>query len=67
MRTTLDIDEELMAKAQQAVGISSKTRVIELGLEMLIQAAARQRLAALHGAVPGAKAPPRRRKPRRTA
>ncbi|MDO8349296.1 MAG: type II toxin-antitoxin system VapB family antitoxin [Planctomycetota bacterium] len=67
MRTTLDIDDELMAKALQAAGIDSKTRVIELGLAMLIQAAARQRLAALHGAVPKAKASPRRRPQRRPA
>jgi Arc/MetJ family transcription regulator len=65
MRTTLDIDDELMAAARKAVGVESKTRVIEMGLQALIESAARQRLAALHGALPKAKAPPRRRPRRR--
>jgi Arc/MetJ family transcription regulator len=67
MRTTLNIDDELMAAARKAVGVESKTRVIEMGLRALVEAAARQRLAALHGALPTAKAPPRRRPRRRSA
>jgi Arc/MetJ family transcription regulator len=67
MRTTLNIDDELMAAARKAVGVESKTRVIEMGLRALVEAAARQRLAALHGALPKAKAPPRRRPRRRSA
>jgi Arc/MetJ family transcription regulator len=67
MRTTLDIDDDLMAKARHAVGVASKSRVVELALELLIQAAARQRLAALHGAVRGAKTTSRRRPQRRPA
>jgi Arc/MetJ family transcription regulator len=67
MRTTLNIDGELLAAAMQASGVGSKTRVIELALEMLIRQAARERIAALHGAVPKAKAPPRRRTGKRSA
>jgi len=67
MRTTLNIDDNLLAAAMQAAGIDSKTRVIELALEMLVRQAARERIAALHGSVPGAKAPPRRRAGKRPA
>ena len=67
MRTTLNIDAELLAAAMQAAGVDSKTRVIELALERLIQTAAMHRIAALHGAIPKAKAPPRRRVGKRPA
>jgi len=67
MRTTLDIDETLLAEAMQAAGLASKTRTIEIALEKLIQAAARERIAAMHGAIPRAKAPPRRRFGKRPA
>jgi Arc/MetJ family transcription regulator len=67
MRTTLDIDAALLAAAMQAAGVDSKTRVIEIALEKLIQQAAMQRIAALHGALPKAKAPPRRRTRKRSA
>jgi Arc/MetJ family transcription regulator len=67
MRTTLNIDGALLTAAMRAAGVDSKTRVIELALEKLIQAAAMQRIAALHGAVPKAKAPPRRRIRKRPA
>lgn len=63
MRTTLDIDEGLLEEARKATGESSKTAVIERGLQALIEQAARKRLAALYGAFPKAKAPPRRRAP----
>ena len=67
MRTTLNIDDALLAAAMRAVGVDSKTRVIEMALEKLIQVAAMHRIAALHGAVPKAKAPPRRRIGKRSA
>jgi hypothetical protein len=38
-----------------------------MALEMLIQAAARERIASLHGAIPKAKAPSRRRIGKRPA
>ena len=64
MRTTLNIDDVLMAEAQRATGVSSKTEVIEIALRAVIEQAARKRLASLHGAIPKASAPERRRLPR---
>jgi Arc/MetJ family transcription regulator len=61
MRTTLNLDEELVAKAQNYTGISEKTRLIHLGLEALIQREAALRLAMLGGTAPNAKAGRRRR------
>lgn len=61
MRTTLDLDERLMAEAQRSTGVKGKTAVIELGLRALVERAAYRRLAALAGAVPRAKAALRRR------
>jgi Arc/MetJ family transcription regulator len=61
MRTTLDLDEELVAKAMSATKSRTKTAVIELGLRELLARAARERLAELFGSDRAAKAPPRRR------
>jgi Arc/MetJ family transcription regulator len=67
IRTTLNIDGQLLADAQRAAGVDSKTKVIELALRALIEQAARKRLSALHGALPKAAAPERRRTGRRSA
>ena len=61
MRTTLDLDDKLLEEAQRATGTKGKTAVIERGLRALVEQAARRRLAALRGKVPGAAAPRRRR------
>mgnify|MGYP001569796230 CR=1 FL=1 len=61
MRTTLNMDEELYKEAVKATGVTEKTQLIHMGLKALIQEAAYKRLAKLHGAIPEAKAPPRRR------
>jgi Arc/MetJ family transcription regulator len=61
MRTTLDLDEELVKTAMNATKAATKTAVIEEGLRELIARAARERLAALYGSDSRAKAPPRRR------
>ena len=66
MRTTLNIDDELLAEAQRTTGIGSKTKVIEMALRSLIERAAFKRLAALHGTIPKATAPERRRMRRRS-
>ncbi len=65
MRTTLDLDERLLAQAQEATGERTKTAVIEHALRVVIQRAAARRLAALGGTIPNAKAAPRRRTPAR--
>lgn len=64
MRTTLDIDDRLLEDARRATGEKSKTALIELGLQALIENAARKRLAALGGVFPKASAAPRRRSSR---
>lgn len=65
MRTTLDLDGPLLEEAQRVTGAPSKTAVIELGLRTLLERRAAERLAALRGAIPRAKAPPRRRSKKR--
>jgi Arc/MetJ family transcription regulator len=52
MRTTLDLDDELVQLALEATGAKSKTEVIELGLRSLLEREARRRLNALYGKVP---------------
>ena len=64
MRTTINLDDELVARARDFTGVKEKTRLIHLGLEALIQREAALRLAALGGSAPGAKAGRRRRNAR---
>ncbi len=52
MRTTINIDDELLAEAQQLTGITQKTAVIREGLRVLIQRESARRLAKLGGTEP---------------
>ena len=54
MRTTLNLDDELIARARESTGVQEKTRLLHLGLEALIhrEAARRQGGAAASGAAP---------------
>ncbi len=61
MRTTLALDDELMAKAQAFTGIREKSNLIREALKALIERESARRLARLGGSEPGLKAPPRRR------
>jgi len=61
MRTTIAIDDELFAKAQEFAGVSEKSAVVREALKAFVEREAARRLARMGGAVPGAKAPPRRR------
>ena len=61
MRTTLEIDSELLNEAMRVTGAPTKTAAVRLGLKALVDEAARQRLAALRGKIPEATTPPRRR------
>ena len=63
MRTTLNIDQELIQRARRLTGIEEKTALVRAGLEALIARAAATRLAALGGTEP-ALAPIPRRRPR---
>jgi Arc/MetJ family transcription regulator len=49
MRTTLDLDAELVRKALAETGAKSKTEVIEMGLRSLLEREARKRLKELYG------------------
>jgi Arc/MetJ family transcription regulator len=65
MRTTLNLDENLIAEARRLTGIQKKTALIRAALEALIAQHVARRLAALGGTQPNFKAAPRRRKPSR--
>jgi Arc/MetJ family transcription regulator len=65
MRTTVTLDDELLAKAQEYSGIKEKSELIRRALQELVQREAARRLARLGGSDPQAKAPPRRRLPPR--
>lgn len=49
MRTTLDLDGQLLKEALERTGARSKTEVIEMGLRALLERDARQRLKSLFG------------------
>ncbi|MBL9126440.1 MAG: type II toxin-antitoxin system VapB family antitoxin [Verrucomicrobiales bacterium] len=61
MRTTLNIDDALLAEAREMTGETEKTKLVHLGLEALIQRTAALRLAALGGTDGKAAAGPRRK------
>jgi Arc/MetJ family transcription regulator len=62
MRTTLNIDDELLRKASEATGVTEKTALVRMGLESLVRRAAVQRLIAMGGTMKDLK-PVRRRRP----
>lgn len=61
MRTTVDLDDELVKKASEYTGISGKTALLEEALRRMVRLEAGRRLAALGGSDPRAGAGPRRR------
>jgi Arc/MetJ family transcription regulator len=61
MRTTITLDDELLAKAQEMTGIAERSTLIHDGLRALIQREAARRLILLGGSMPDAEAAPRRR------
>jgi Arc/MetJ family transcription regulator len=61
MRTTINIDDELLAKARSYTGENEKTKLVRLGLEALIQREVAKRLVALGGSMPDLEVPQRRR------
>lgn len=63
MRTTLNIDDELLARAAELTGIKMKTALVRLGLEALIARESAKRLAALGGTEKQLQMIPRRRNP----
>lgn len=61
MRTTLILDDELLAKASQLSGIEGKTAIVHAGLDALIARESARRLAALGGTEEALRPIPRRR------
>jgi len=61
MRTTLNIDDDLLRKAARLSGVDEKTSLVKLGLEALIARESARRLADLGGTEKKLKKIPRRR------
>lgn len=61
MRTTLIIEDSLLARARELTGIQEKTGLVRAGLEALIAREAAKRLAAMAGTQPKLGNIPRRR------
>jgi len=63
MRTTVTVNDELLARAAELTGRTEAATILRLGLEALIERESARRLALLSGSDPDASAPPRERKP----
>jgi len=61
MRTTLTLDDELLAQAQQISGLTERTQLIREALRALVQRESARRLARLGGTEPQLQPIPRRR------
>ena len=61
MRTTLTLDDDLLADAAELTGITEKSALVRAALKALIEREAARRLARLGGLSPDLKVPPRRR------
>ena len=61
MRITVNIDDQLLAKAQHITGVSEKTALVREGLRALIERESARRLARLGATEPQLKPVPRRR------
>jgi Arc/MetJ family transcription regulator len=61
MRTTVTLDAELLARAQQLCGDLERTALLKEALQALVQRESARRLAALGGSQPDLAPIPRRR------
>ncbi len=61
MRTTLNVDEKLVAKASKLSGVKERTALVRMGLEALIAQKSAERLAKLGGTEKQLRRPRRRR------
>lgn len=61
MRTTVTMDDALVARASELTGVKETSALVRAGLEALVQRESGRRLAALGGSDPDAVAAPRRR------
>ncbi len=60
MRTTLNIDDQLLGEAQRITGVKEKTALVREGLRALIERESARRLAKLGGSEPQLQSVPRR-------
>ena len=63
MRTTMNLDDELVARAQELTGVKERNTLVRMALEALVAREAARRLARLGGTEPQLKDIPRRRPP----
>ncbi len=61
MRTTVNLDEELLDKARRVTGMEGQTALVNEGLRALIERESARRLARLGGSEPRLGSAPRRR------
>lgn len=61
VRTTIALDDDLIAKAQKFTGLKEKSALVREALKALIERESARRLARLGGTAPDLVAPPRRR------
>ncbi|MBU6249844.1 MAG: type II toxin-antitoxin system VapB family antitoxin [Cyanobacteria bacterium REEB417] len=61
MRTTVTLDDALMARAQELDGTKQPSALLQRALQALIERESARRLAALGGSEPDLELPPRRR------
>jgi Arc/MetJ family transcription regulator len=61
MRTTVTLDDELLADAEKYTGVKEKSALLNTALKVLVEREASRRLARLGGTEPQFIAPPRRR------
>jgi Arc/MetJ family transcription regulator len=61
MRTTLALDDELVARAQALTGLKEKSALVREALKALIERESARRLALLGGTEPDLELTPRRR------
>lgn len=62
MRTTLALDDDLLAEAQRLTGTYEKTALVRMALTALVERESARRLARLGGSEPAVQDVPRRRR-----
>jgi Arc/MetJ family transcription regulator len=60
MRTTINLDEKLLAQAQLVSGVTERTQLLRDALQALVQRESARRLAKLGGTQPQLQSVPRR-------
>lgn len=61
MRTTLNIDDQVLQRAAEITGVTEKTSLVRMGLEALVSQESAKRLARLGGTEKQLRPIPRRR------